>query len=211
MLLGLCCIMFAFGLAAYNMWSEQNAGRESEEVVSILTEETAQAADYGDVSQYYAHHEPQDAGVDGLEEDAPLYMLYPDMEMPQKTINGRDYIGVLYIDELGLELPVLSELTYPGLRKSPCRYKGSAYEGNLIIAAHNYKTHFGNIKSLTPGSVVRLVDIDDNEFRYVVQTMETLSGTAVEEMESGGWDLSLFTCNYGGTARITIRCLLEQN
>ena len=207
MTLGLCFIIFAFGLAAYNIWSEQNAGRESEEIVMALTDGTAEDTD--DEVEYYLPNEQY--AETAYEEDAPLYMLYPEMEMPSRTIDGRNYIGVLYIDELGLELPVLSELTYPGLRKSPCRYKGSAYEGNLIIAAHNYKTHFGNIKNLSPGSVIRLIDIDNNEFTYVVQTIETLPGTAVEEMESGGWDLSLFTCNYGGTARITIRCDLEMN
>ena len=192
MTLGLCFIIFAFGLAAYNIWSEQNAGRESEEIVMALTDGTAEDTD--DEVEYYLPNEQYAEAA--YEEDAPLYMLYPEMEMPSRTIDGRNYIGVLYIDELGLELPVLSELTYPGLRKSPCRYKGSAYEGNLIIAAHNYKTHFGNIKNLSPGSVIRLIDIDNNEFTYVVQTIETLPGTAVEEMESGGWDLSLFTCNY---------------
>ena len=212
MILGLCCIMFAFGLTAYNMWSEQNAGRESMEIVEVLTGETAQAAEpeYGGEDNY-VNPPGVEANIGGLEEDAPMYMLYPEMEMPTKAVNGRDYIGVLYIDELGLELPVLSELTYPGLRSSPCRYKGSAYDGNLIIAAHNYKTHFGNIKNLTPGSVIRLIDIDNNEFTYVVQTMETLPGTAVEEMEAGGWDLSLFTCTYGGASRVTIRCTLEPN
>ena len=208
MSLGLVLLVFAIGLAAYNLWSEQNAGRKSGEIVRLLSDETAETSD-GDEVVNYMGHEPYVENT--YEEDAPMYMLFPEMEMPSKTIYGRDYIGVLYIDELGLKLPVLSELTYPGLRLSPCRYKGSAYEGNLIIAAHNYKTHFGNIKNLTPGSVVRLIDIDNNEFIYAVQTMETLPGTAIEEMEAGDWDLSLFTCNYGGTARITVRCNLEMD
>ena len=213
MSLGLCFLIFALGLTVYNMWSERNAGRESEEVLRIITGETAEASepDYGGGAEYYMNPEPYTEPVGIIEEDAPLYMLYPEMEMPEKEINGRDYIGVLYIDELGLELPVLSELSYPGLRSSPCRYKGSAYEGNLIIAAHNYNTHFGRIKNLSPGSVIRFTDIDNNEFMYVVQTMETLPGTAVEEMEAGGWDLSLFTCTYGGASRVTIRCSLEPN
>ncbi len=212
---GLCLIIFAFGLAAYNIWSEQRAGRKAVEIVTALTAE-AEDADEGGEAEYYVPEDEMPPGERTAETpaarqdtDEPLYMLYPEMEMPTKTIDGDKYIGVLYIDELGLELPVMSELSYPGLRTSPCRYKGSAYEGNLIIAAHNYKTHFGNIKNLTPGSVVRLVDADNNEFTYVVQTTETLPGTAIEEMESGGWDLSLFTCTYGGGSRITVRCALE--
>ena len=31
-------------------------------------------------------------------------------------------------------------------------------------------------------------------------------GTDVDGMLSGGWDLSLYTCTYGGRARLTVRC-----
>lgn len=43
----------------------------------------------------------------------PDYMLCPDMEMPVKTIEGVDYIGILTIPALELELPVISEWSYP--------------------------------------------------------------------------------------------------
>lgn len=33
-----------------------------------------------------------------------------------------------------------------------------------------------------------------------------ISADAVEEMESGDWDLSLFTCTLGGSYRVTVRC-----
>jgi sortase A len=35
---------------------------------------------------------------------------------------------------------------------------------------------------------------------------EVLKSTAIEEMEAGEWDLTLFTCTIGGADRITIRC-----
>ena len=36
--------------------------------------------------------------------------------------------------------------------------------------------------------------------------MDTLAATAVEEMTDSGFDLTLFTCNYSGQARVTVRC-----
>jgi len=36
--------------------------------------------------------------------------------------------------------------------------------------------------------------------------VETLQPTAVEEMCSGDWDLTLFTCTLGGKFRVTVRC-----
>ena len=48
--------------------------------------------------------------------------------------------------------------------------------------------------------------MDGNLFSYQVAELEELPGNAVEDMESGIWDLTLFTCTYGGRSRITVRC-----
>ena len=45
--------------------------------------------------------------------------------------------------------------------------------------------------------------------RYVVAQTEVLDGTDISGMLSGGWDLSLYTCTYGGSARFTVRCSQE--
>ena len=37
--------------------------------------------------------------------------------------------------------------------------------------------------------------------------VETLESTAVEDMVSEEWDLTLFTCDLSGESRITVRCL----
>ena len=42
--------------------------------------------------------------------------------------------------------------------------------------------------------------------RYEVTATEVLNPTAVEDMTSGEYDLTLFTCTYGGENRITVRC-----
>ena len=33
---------------------------------------------------------------------------------------------------------------------------------------------------------------------------DILEATAIEEMTSGAYDLTLFTCTYGGTSRVTV-------
>lgn len=140
------------------------------------------------------------------EQEIPDYILNPDMEMPVEQMNGWEYVGVLQIPDLGLELSVMSSWSYPQLRISPCRYSGSAYNGNLIIAAHNYQSHFGRLQELTEGSHIIFTDMDGNQFQYEVVVRETLFPTDVEEMESEEWDLTLFTCTVGGQYRVTVRC-----
>ena len=80
----------------------------------------------------------------------PLYELYPNMEMPVLQADGKSYIGVLDIPALGLSLPVMSQWSYPNLKLAPCRYTGSAYSGNLILAGHNYPSHFGGLQAASP-------------------------------------------------------------
>src|SRR5699024_1372528 len=93
---------------------------------------------------------------------------------------------------------------------APCRYYGSAYKGNLTIAAHDYQTHFGPIRELTADAKVYFTDVKGRCFAYTVMAVEVLKATAVADMLSEGWDLTLFTCTPSGQDRIAIRCIKQQ-
>ncbi len=201
MMTGLLLLAAAFLLTGYNMWDERRAEKASREMLSQMELPVEEA------KERFAEWE---AGVQGSEVDIPDYVLNPYMEMPVTVIEGHEYIGVLSVPSLGLDLPVMSEWSYPKLKIAPCRYKGSAYTHNLIIAGHNYRKHFSPIKSLEPGERIVFTDAEGNQFFYQVDTVEILKKTAVEQMEAGEWDLTLFTCTYGGQTRFTLRCILEE-
>lgn len=131
-------------------------------------------------------------------------------DMPVVTIDGFDYIGTLKIPEINKELPVMKDWDYDRLRISPCRYAGSVYTHDFVIAGHNYRVHLGPISNLEPGDDVYFIDAAGKEYKYKVEKLETLKKTAVEEMKSGGWDLTLFTCTLSGNARVTVRCSLSE-
>ncbi len=126
--------------------------------------------------------------------------------MPEETIDGRSYIGVLEIPSLSLQLPVIGSWSYAELREAPCRHAGSAYQKNMVIAGHNYSSHFGNLKNLSQGDTVIFTDVDGNRFHYRVIELETLAPDAVDDLTSGDWNLTLFTCTIGGRSRVTVRC-----
>ena len=121
-------------------------------------------------------------------------------------IDGVEYIGTLTIPALGLELPIVSAWSDALLDLAPCRYTGSAYLGDLIIAGHNYRRHFGPLGRIAPGDRVTFTDVDGNVFAYNVAEIQILKPTAIEDMLSEEWDLSLFTCTLGGQTRLTVRC-----
>ncbi len=142
--------------------------------------------------------------------EAPAFVLHPEMEMPVSKIGGRYYVGMLEVPDRRLELPVMSDWNEEDLKISPCRYSGSVYSGDMVIAGHNYYRHFSPIKWLEKGTEVRFTDMDGNLFVYEVTGREVVGGYEVEEMLAGEWDLTLFTCTTGGKDRVAIRCGIRE-
>lgn len=116
------------------------------------------------------------------------------------------YIGILTIPTLQVEVPIFSEYVFDQLPYTPCRYAGSYLTDNMIVAAHNYDSHFGRIRKLDSGDPIDFTDVTGTVYHYQVIQTEILPDTAVEEMEQGNWDLTLFTCTLSGTQRVTVRC-----
>ncbi len=129
-----------------------------------------------------------------------------DSELEVAVIDDCPYDGYLTVPAIELEMAVFDTWNDDYLRKSACRYYGSPYTDDLVIAGHNYKSGFGKLKKLSPGDKVFFTDMNGRVTRYIVEVIEVLDGTAVEEMITGDWDLSLYTCTYGGKSRLTVRC-----
>ncbi len=191
---GVLLIATALTLAGHNLYEEYQAGKTAQNVAQALRQQITEAAE---------------AQGDSTPEDLHIadYVVDPDMEMPTENVAEYDYIGILDIPALGLSLPIMEKWSYSNLKITPCRYSGSAYTGNFTIAGHNYSTHFGRLKTLTPGTQLSFTDTEGRSFVYEVQAVETLETTAVEDMLSDEWDLTLFTCTTSGQARVAVRCL----
>ena len=193
---GLLLFAAALALSVYNLWDGYRAEQSREKLLE----------EYRDKNQNISDEGEQAEESDG---QIPDYQLNPEMEMPEvmlEELDGAACIGVLEIPAIDLKLPVLSEWSYPLLKKAPCRYSGSAYLDNLVIAAHNYRTHFGKLKELETGDEVIFTDAAGNRFEYKVTAVEALTPQSVEDMTSGEWALSLFTCTLDGKNRVTVRC-----
>ena len=188
---GLLLIAAALLLTVYNIRESDRAGSESEEMVVRMESLTADLPERLETEK---------------KELVPEYVKNPEMEMPTVEVNGQECVGMIEIPALGLKRPVISEWSDAKLKKAPCRYSGSAYLKNMIIAGHNYRTHFSGIKRLNPGDSVVFTDADGNVFSYEVAEIETVGGYDIEKMEAGDWDLTLFTCTNKGKARAAVRC-----
>ncbi len=186
--LGIVSLLGAVSLFFYNRTEANAAGKASESVLQTMEEE------YGVV--------PKSTVL--------MPELYKDKEMKSKEIDGNEYIGYISIPAVNINLPIMKDWSYDGLKIAPCRFSGSLYTDDMIIAGHNYITHFGPIESLSSGDEVTICDMENNVWQYKVLWIEVIDGTDIEGMmsksETDNWDLTLFTCTMSGTSRYAVRC-----
>lgn len=195
MVMGAALIVAALSLFIYN---EREAAEAEQASVELLPQV---------VSEIERIREEAPQEVTEEVPNTPVELLDPsDLVMTEVEIGGYPYIGYLSIPELELELPIMSEWSYSRLRVSPCRYTGTVRGEDLVLLAHNYANHFGRLSELSEGDSVVFTDMDGEIYAYEVVGMDILDPTAVEEMTAGDYDLTLFTCTYGGKSRVTVYC-----
>ena len=184
-LLGAICIISSVGFVAYNRWENENA----EDIAQDLLE---------DIQSIIEEKQPEQSLPDDTGKTPA--------EMATVKVDGCECIGILSIPVLDIELPVLTDWSYAKLKKAPCHYYRSYYEKDFVIAAHNYKSHFGRLSELQAGDAVVFTDVNGTAHYYEVVLLETLPKNATQEMITSGFDLSLYTCTPGGASRVTVRC-----
>lgn len=188
--IGKVCLLSALLLHLYNIYDNMNQDQNQKQILEQYIQET--------------NHQ-QDTSLIQI----PDYQLNPEMEMPEVSIPGLEEagcIGIIEIPSINIKLPVLSTWSYSLLKKAPCRYTGSIYLDNMVIAAHNSEAHFKKISNLQEGDIVTFTDAVGNVFTYTVAGIELLQPNEVDNMTNGQWPLTLFTCTYGGASRVTVRC-----
>lgn len=191
MVLGTLLILGSMLLYGHNRIQDSNAGQTAENLLPQLVQQIPE--------------EPVE--MDLAQQIIPVELWDPeDLKMKETVIGGDLYIGYLSIPALELDLPILAGWNYDLLQKAPCRYTGSTKTDDLVLMAHNYDKHFGRISTLNMGDSLFFTDMDGIVTAYSVVGQDVLVPDAVEEMISGDFDLTLFTCTYGGKSRVTVYC-----
>lgn len=210
---GMCCIAIgamlliaALSLVICNSRMNKEAEENAERVLSAMKEKIPEQTKSQPVTEFVS---------DDLFHEYKLPETTEKItEEPVIEIENNDYIGYISLPALGIELPVMSGWSYDNLKISPCRYKGSAAGGDLIIAAHNYSSHFGRLDEFQGGEEIIFISADGTVLNYEVIQTENISGKDVEAMEFGSadeWDLTLFTCTLSGQSRVTVRAVIKES
>ena len=208
LLIGILLIGGAVGLVVYNMYESNAAFEKSQDVMAELKQLIPDPSP-ASVTTEASTEPPSDDLFAPYEEPS----TQPPLEMRSVNVGGEEYCGYITLPQLGLELPVMNGWSYDRLKMSPCKYSGTIEGRDIIIAAHNYNSHFGRIKELSQGDEIWFTDADGMQYFYRVDYTENIDGYDVDQMLGGGssdWDLTLFTCTLSGQSRVTVRASLEE-
>lgn len=147
-----------------------------------------------------------------------LSYLYVDNESylskPKDEPSTPFVIGIIKIDKIKLDYPILSEESDEFLKIAPCRFAGPLPNniGNLCIAGHNYidNTFFAKISSLELGDEISIYGIDGNLVRYNVFNKTEVNSSdlsCTSQDTSGKRMITLMTCNSIKQTRIIIQAI----
>lgn len=199
---GAVLILSALLLFFRNRQEDVQAGQEAESLLArveaAIADETGTDPTVWLAPAITAQNSPSDPSAPDA---VPL-----DPEMPVVMLDGYDYVGYMQIPALGLKLPVMADWDYTRLKLAPCRQFGSSRTDDLVIAAHNYESHFGRLKDLEIGDYVIFTDMQGVVNLYAVEKLGTLDPTEVDAVQNSGYDLVLYTCTAGAKARVTVFC-----
>lgn len=126
-------------------------------------------------------------------------------------------IGVIKIDKIKIDYPILSSSSDEFLTVAPCRFAGPMPNeiGNLCIAGHNYidNTFFAKIKNLEKDDKISIFDLNGQMINYYVTEMFEVESNdfscTTQETNGEKW-LTLMTCNSIKGTRIIVRAIANK-
>lgn len=140
-----------------------------------------------------------------------LYANYQN-DIISKVNNSSFVIGIIEIEKIKLNYPILSTQSKELLEISPCRFAGPLPNnvGNLCIAGHNYadKRFFGRLKELSLNDKISIYDLSGKKMDYIIYEKREILSTdlsCTSQETNGNIIVTLITCNNISGKRLQIK------
>lgn len=206
-ILGAALIFAALSLFAYNKYDDYKSSKVANETLADIGETIPYVDTLDRIAKKGYNTTPikEDSDKEGQETMGSTTVE----NMETITVNGIEYIGIVNIPAMNITLPVTKGWSYPLMKRAACCYDGSAQMGNMIIVAHNLPSYFKGLQNLNTGDNIIFIDAAGNEYVYEILQTEILGAYDVEGCRAGSdeWDITLFSCTYGGRQRVTVRAV----
>ena len=131
---------------------------------------------------------------------------YSDARMPVLQVDGVDYVCLIEVPELGVQLPVRNVWDTKDLSHGPCRYWGSIYDGSFILGGSYLEGQFDFCSRLDLGQRIVIRDMLGAEFRCSVSRIDRSSSVEFEEFSHEEYPLTLFVREKYESRYILVRC-----
>ena len=127
-------------------------------------------------------------------------------------IEGNKVIGIITIDKIDLEYPIIEYKDISSLEIGICKYEGVniGETGNLCLLGHNMRNgiFFTSLYKLENGDIAQITDINGSEIEYEVYDKYYIEPTETKVLEQNNKELkelTLITCNDTSSKRLVIK------
>lgn len=195
--LGVVLMLSALLLFLYNRRESDQAGMASDRALTVMQAQLESNRQSTDPEETESETLPESETEDATEPWTTLKVV---------TVDGYDYVGYLTIPSLELELPIMSNWSMEQLKIAPCIQTGSPLTDDVVIAGHNFRTHFAALHHIKTGAALTFADMEGHRIDYTVTKVETVAPNSVDRVLNSDHDMVLYTCTNAGQARIAVFC-----
>lgn len=133
-------------------------------------------------------------------------------ELPYIEYEGYQVIGIVKIEKINIEYPILNESSEASMKKSIIKFWGDKLNqiGNVTLAGHNNMdgTMFGKINKLEIEDEIKIIDLYNNEVTYKIfdkYITDPNDIDVVKNTEEESKEITLITCINGNKNRLIIK------
>lgn len=136
---------------------------------------------------------------------------------PNETFNSENsspfVIGIIKIDKIDLNYPILSQTNEELLKISVCKFAGPYPNeiGNFCIVGHNYinNSFFSRLNELSIGDTIEIYDLNGSKVAYIIyqkKEVDSADLTCTNQDTSNQKIVTLITCsNISNSKRLVIK------
>jgi len=135
---------------------------------------------------------------------AGIENMFSSAEMPVLAIDDTDYVALLNVNKMRINLPIQSKWDKNEISNCPCRFYGSCYDGSMVIGGSENQFNF--LITLDLGEKICITDMIGVEFNYAVEKIERSKSVHADKLINNNYPLTLFARDKQTSNYVIVRC-----
>ena len=206
LIITIVAILGIVGIIGYRIYQSRHIEAGATEAASVFENMVEQNANVDQSNNEI----PSSTEISGLEET--FSNNNSGSTKKTTTYKGFNVAGTIHVPVLNLKYPILEQNTKKSLETSVVLMytaNGLNEVGNSVIIGHNYRngTMFSNVKKLTNGDSIFILDTEGRKVEYKVYNIYRTSGndsSYITRNTEGKREISLSTCTDDSKARTIV-------